>query len=57
VPLLQVEVDVGFSIQDETEAMVVNGERRLLAHQQAKHGVVAADYTQFAVKEDALAHL
>ena len=57
VPLLQVEVDVGFSIQDETEAMVVDGERRLLAHQQAKHGVVAADYTQFAVKEDALAHL
>ena len=57
VPLLQVEVDVGFSIQDETEAMVVDGERRLLAHQQAKHGVVAVNHTQFAVKEDALADL
>ena len=57
VPLLQVEVDVGFSIQDETEAMVVDGERRLLAHQQAKHGVVAANHTQFTVKKDTLADL
>ena len=55
--LLQVEVDVGFSIQDETEAMVIDGERRLLAHQQAKHGVVAANHTQFTVKEDTLANL
>ena len=57
VPLLQVEVDVGFSIQDETEAMVVDGERRLLAYQQTKHGVVSANHAQFTVKEDVLANL
>ena len=55
--LLQVEVDMRFSIQDETETMVVDGERRLLAHQQAKHGVVAANNTQFTVKKDTLADL
>ena len=57
VALLQVEVDARFSIHDDAEAMVVDGERRLLAYQQTKHGVVSANHAQFTVKEDVLANL
>ena len=57
VALLQVEVDVGFSIHDDAEAMVVDGERGLLAYQQTKHGVVSANHAQFTTKEDVLANL
>ena len=57
VPLLQVEVDARFSIHDDAEAMVVDGERRLLAYQQTKHGVVSVNHAQFTVKEDVLANL
>ena len=53
--LLQVEVDARFSIHDDAKAMVVDGERRLLAYQQTKHGVVSANHAQFAVKKDTLA--
>ena len=39
------------------QSVVVDGERRSLAHQQTEHSLVAADHSQFAIQEYMLSDL
>ena len=57
VTVLQIEVDMGLAIQNDAEAMVVDGEGRFLAHQQTEHGMISMNHTEFTVEEDVLADL
>ena len=57
VAVLQVEVDVSLAAHDDAQTVVVDGERRPLAHQQTEHRAVAANHCQFAIHEYMLAHL
>ena len=51
VAVLQVDVDVSLTVQDDAQAIIVDGEGRSLVHQQTEHGVIAADHCQFAIHE------
>ena len=57
VTVLQVDIELCLAAHDDTEAVVVDGEGRLLAHQQTEHRAVAANHCQFAIHEYMLAHL
>jgi len=57
VTVLEVEVDVCFALEDYSHSMVVDGEGRLLSHQQAEHRRVAVDNGEFVVEVDVVANL
>ena len=57
VAVLQVEVDFSLAAHDDAQTVVVDGERRPLAHQQTEYRVVATNHSNFAVQKDMLAHL
>ena len=57
VAVLQVDVDVSLTVQDNAQAIIVDGEGRSLVHQQTEHGVIAADHCQFAIHEYMLSEL
>jgi hypothetical protein len=57
VTVLQVEVDFCLTAQDDAKTVIVDDKRRLLAHQQTEHRVVAANHSQFAIQEYMLSDL
>ena len=57
VSVLQVEADVGFSVEDDAKAVVVDDEGRPMLEDEAEKVVVTADDAEFAVEEDIVADL
>lgn len=57
VSVLQVEADVGLSVDDDAEAVVVDDEGWPMLEDEAEEVVVAADDAEFAVEEDVVADL
>ena len=57
VSVLQVDIDVRLAVYDDSEAVVVDGKRRFLSHQQVENGGFAAHDAEFAIEENIFAYL
>jgi hypothetical protein len=55
--VLQIEVDIRLALQNDSKTIVVDGEGRLLPHQQAEHRMVNANDGKLSIEKDIIADL